>query len=72
MRRRWATFANADSSQLLSDGTISGLSPMSVVEVVLQGKTEQTFMAMLKKVAIVVVAWVVCVLVYLEFFTKSR
>jgi len=45
---------------------------MSVVEVVLQGKTEQTFMAMLKKVAIVVVAWVVCVLVYLEFFTKSR
>ncbi len=29
-------------------------------------------MAMLKKVAIVVVAWVVCVLVYLEFFTKSR
>jgi len=45
---------------------------MSVVEVVLQGKTEQTFMAMLKKVAIVVVAWVVCVLVYLEFFAKGR
>jgi hypothetical protein len=37
-----------------------------------KGKTEQTFMAMLKKVAIVVVAWVVCVLVYLEFFTKGR
>jgi hypothetical protein len=37
-----------------------------------KGKTEQTFMAMLKKVAIVVVAWVVCVLVYLEFFAKGR
>jgi len=29
-------------------------------------------MAMLKKVAIVVVAWVVCVFVYLEFFSKAR
>jgi len=29
-------------------------------------------MSLLKKVAIVVVAWVVCVLVYLEFFAKTR
>lgn len=30
------------------------------------------FMSLLKKVAIVMVAWVVCVLVYLEFFAKAR
>ncbi len=29
-------------------------------------------MSLLKKVAIVVVAWVVCVLVYLEFFSKAQ
>jgi len=29
-------------------------------------------MSLLKKVAIVIVAWVVCVLVYLEFFAKTR
>jgi hypothetical protein len=29
-------------------------------------------MSVLKKVAIVVVAWVVCVLVYLEFFARTR
>jgi len=29
-------------------------------------------MSLLKKVAIVVVAWVVCVLVYLEFFNRAR
>jgi hypothetical protein len=29
-------------------------------------------MSVLKKVAIVVVAWVVCVLIYLEFFNRAR
>lgn len=29
-------------------------------------------MSMLKKVVIVVAAWVVCVLVYLEFFSRTR
>jgi hypothetical protein len=29
-------------------------------------------MSLLKKVAIVMVAWIVCVLVYLEFFAKTR
>jgi hypothetical protein len=29
-------------------------------------------MSMLKKVAIILVAWVVCVLVYLEFFIKVK
>ncbi len=31
-----------------------------------------SFMSLLKKVVIVAVAWVVCVLVYLEFFAKTR
>jgi len=30
------------------------------------------FMSLLKKVAIIVVAWVVCVLIYLEFFSRVR
>jgi hypothetical protein len=44
------------------------------VEVVLQSQktSKLCFMSVLKKVAIVVVAWVVCVLVYLEFFSKTR
>jgi len=29
-------------------------------------------MSLLKKVAIIVAAWVVCVLVYLEFFSKTK
>jgi hypothetical protein len=29
-------------------------------------------MSLLKKVAIIVVAWVACVLIYLEFIAKTR
>jgi hypothetical protein len=37
-----------------------------------QKTSKLCFMSLLKKVAIVVVAWVVCVLVYLEFFNRAR